>query len=278
MSTLTEKLILAARACGYVQKDSANLFHKYRYASAANVLAHINEAICNAGLAVVDTLPEIVDREGVGKDRVVTARMTIVVADTESGERATFRGLGSGMDSGDKAVMKAVTAATKYAWLCAFSISTGDDPEADETTDRRTAGASQTARKGPSRGEQRAEQPSARHTAHEAAEGPSARAVAPGAAETIDEPAPREVPPDLERFYARIAEIDLPGEAVAVWMSHRTVLAAMPAPDRETAWKALCSRTEEVGKMKNAKVWLKKAIQEEDERRSVAQSTEQGAA
>lgn len=79
---------------------------------------------------------------------------------------------------------------------------------------------------------------------------------------------PQEIPPALEGFYARIAEIELPGEAVAVWMKHRTDLASLPAPDRESAWKALCRRTEEVGKMKNAKVWLKKAIAEEDARRA----------
>ncbi len=91
----------------------------------------------------------------------------------------------------------------------------------------------------------------------------------------VDVP-PAEIPAALEGFYARIAEIELPGEAVAVWMKHRTDLASLPAPDRESAWKALCKRTEEVGKMRNAKVWLKKAIAEEDARRAsdVPRSTE----
>jgi hypothetical protein len=92
--------------------------------------------------------------------------------------------------------------------------------------------------------------------------------VAPPRNEAPIEALPAEIPPALEGFYARIAEIELPGEAVAVWMKHRTDLAALPAPDRESAWKALCKRTEEVGKMKNAKVWLKKAIAEEDARRA----------
>lgn len=91
----------------------------------------------------------------------------------------------------------------------------------------------------------------------------------------VDVP-PREVPPALESFYARLTEIELPGECVAVWMKHRADLASLPAPDREDAWKALCKRCEEVGKMRNAKVWLKKAIAEEDARRSadVPRSTE----
>jgi hypothetical protein len=82
------------------------------------------------------------------------------------------------------------------------------------------------------------------------------------------EPVPPEVPAALEGFYSRLSELELPGEAVAVWMKHRTALAELAAPDRESAWKALCKRTEEVGKMKNAKVWLKKAIAEEDARRA----------
>jgi hypothetical protein len=84
---------------------------------------------------------------------------------------------------------------------------------------------------------------------------------------TVAEPVPEEVAAPLEGFYARVGEIELPGEAVAVWMKHRADLAALSPADRESAWKALCKRTEDVGKMKNAKVWLKKAIAEEDSRR-----------
>jgi hypothetical protein len=91
---------------------------------------------------------------------------------------------------------------------------------------------------------------------------------APPRGEAPVEPLPAEIPPAAEGFYARIGEIELPGEAVAVWMRHRAELAALSAPEREAAWKALCKRTEDVGKMKNAKVWLKKAIAEEDARRA----------
>lgn len=92
--------------------------------------------------------------------------------------------------------------------------------------------------------------------------------VVPPRGEAPVEPPPPEVPAAAEGFYTRLGEIELPGEAVAVWMKHRAELAALSAPERESAWKALCKRTEEVGKMKNAKVWLKKAIAEEDARRT----------
>ncbi len=80
-------------------------------------------------------------------------------------------------------------------------------------------------------------------------------------------PDPTTAHPALGGFYARLNEIELPGESVAVWMKFRAELAPLPVADREAAWRALCKRTEEVGRMKNAKVWLKKAIAEEDTRR-----------
>lgn len=240
---IAQKLAAAAAACAYVQKDGSNTHFRYRFVSAANILGHVNDALAAAGLAVVGTSPEVVSSEGAGKDRVVTVRTTVTVADTESDERATFAGMGSGMDTGDKAVMKAQTAALKYAWMGALSISTGDDPEADEETDKRAA---------------------------QAPKKPDAKAQP---APKREEPRPERggelgpAPAGLEGFLARVGEVELPGEAVAVWMRHRAELSKLPNGTREYAWSALRRRTEEVGKMKNAHHWLRKAVEEEDARR-----------
>lgn len=86
----------------------------------------------------------------------------------------------------------------------------------------------------------------------------------------VSDDARSELPEALELFLSRVAEIDLPGEGVAGWMKHREALGALDAQHRERAWKALCAKVEEVGKMKNARVWLKKAIAEEDARRGNA--------
>ena len=72
-------------------------------------------------------------------------------------------------------------------------------------------------------------------------------------------------------YAERLGQIELPGEAVVVWRKYRGALAALPSFEREAAWKALCKRVEEVGKMKQAKVWLKKAIAEEDARSAAAE-------
>ena len=55
-------------------------------------------------------------------------------------------------------------------------------------------------------------------------------------------------------------------------MKHRTHLASLAAPVREAAWKALCARCEEVGRMRNARAWMKKNIAERDAKPAEAAS------
>ena len=76
-----------------------------------------------------------------------------------------------------------------------------------------------------------------------------------------------EQPAALVAFEEDTAKIDLPGEAVSVWIRHRAELAKLEPAQREAAWKALVQKTEDVGKMKNARAWLKKAIAEQDARK-----------
>lgn len=138
---IAKKLLQVMKDCSYIQRDGTNAYHKYTYASAATVLEKVNCACTQAGIAVVDLDPFILEtRERVttkgNQELLVTVKVTITLVDSETGETAVFKGLGSGQDSGDKAVMKAQTAAVKNAWLNGLVISTGDDPEADEKTDQ----------------------------------------------------------------------------------------------------------------------------------------------
>jgi hypothetical protein len=95
-----------------------------------------------------------------------------------------------------------------------------------------------------------------------------AHAKAPGLPVTpsLGIASPPEIPQALARFYAHLEQIELPGECVAAWNRYRGDLAKLPRTDRDTVWKALVKRCEEVGKMKNATMWLKRAIAEEDAR------------
>lgn len=129
---LVDKLAEVMSEVGYVQKDAENAFHHYKYASAEAVLKKVNAALSSRGIAVSTQAELLHYEEG---HAVVRLSLTF----TDGDESLTAQGLGEGSDKGDKAVMKANTAALKYAVANAFMISWGDDPEADTTTDIRAA-------------------------------------------------------------------------------------------------------------------------------------------
>lgn len=89
----------------------------------------------------------------------------------------------------------------------------------------------------------------------------------------VVQPAPVDGPPTLARFYESVATMELPGEAVGLWLRHREVIAAAPKPEREKAWADLAGKTFVVGKMGSigtAKTWLKRALAEETARRETS--------
>jgi hypothetical protein len=60
---------------------------------------------------------------------IATVLGVFTFIDADSGETWVSHFPGEGMDSGDKAVYKAMTGAEKYCLLKTFKLSTGDDPE-----------------------------------------------------------------------------------------------------------------------------------------------------
>lgn len=132
---ITTKLCEVMLEAGYVQKDGRNDHYEYNFTSAKAVLAKVRVPLAKRGVAIVATTSETVRDEAVTNDkgktgRYVNQRITLKLRDAETGEEAVFQGQGSGVDSGDKALMKANTAAMKYLVAAAFLQSWGDDPEA----------------------------------------------------------------------------------------------------------------------------------------------------
>ena len=139
MQKLATKLVSVMKEVAYVEKKGNNEFHRYSYATSADVLLRINTAltkynICSIALPEVVSVVDVINAKG-NIEHLATVKMDIMLVDAESCETVTITGLGSGQDSGDKAIMKAQTAAIKYAYLLSMAISTGDDPEADSKTD-----------------------------------------------------------------------------------------------------------------------------------------------
>ena len=141
---IAKKLVLIMGECSHVAKDGFNDYHKYKYASAAGVLEAVNAALVKHKVASIVT-PNIISSFDVTNakgnvEHQVTVGCNILLIDSESGESIDLYGIGTGQDAGDKAVMKAETAAIKYAYLLSMAISTGDDPEADTKTDENSFG------------------------------------------------------------------------------------------------------------------------------------------
>lgn len=127
--SLEERMLKIRQAVGYVQKDAKNSGQGYRYASAEAVLTKVREAANELGVVTSSnvTLTHYQVDEGITRC-AVHMRLAFVL----NGKAIVFEGTGGGQDKGDKAVMKASTAALKYALASGFLISWGDDPENDE--------------------------------------------------------------------------------------------------------------------------------------------------
>lgn len=136
---IAKKLVNVMNECSHIVKNGLNSYHQYKYATAEDVLLKVNEALTKNRIASV-VIPEIASMVDVtnlkgNTEHLVTVNVQIKLIDSESGESVDFFGIGSGQDAGDKAVMKAQTAAIKYAYMLSLCIATGDDPEADNKTD-----------------------------------------------------------------------------------------------------------------------------------------------
>ena len=148
---IAKKLVAVMNECSHVAKNGINSFHNYKYATAEDVLQKVNESLTKNKLAsiVCPTLESMVDVTNLkgNTEHLATVTVQIHLIDSDSGESVDLFGIGSGQDAGDKAVMKAQTAAIKYAFMLSLCIATGDDPEADGKTDEATCTESQNSSK-----------------------------------------------------------------------------------------------------------------------------------
>lgn len=132
MKSLGKKLVKVMEACRYIARDSQNAYQNYKYTSAASMFGRINEALTANGICVSSTMRKIETREVANSkgtlEKYVEVEVALTFRDVDSDEYLTNVAIGSGQDLGDKAVMKAQTAALKYAYIGGLCIAMGDDP------------------------------------------------------------------------------------------------------------------------------------------------------
>lgn len=129
--SLHKKLAEVLTAVGYIEKAGTNASQGYKYVMAAQVADKVRDEFAKRNLTMLPTNIEVVE-SGLtpsAKQVLTTLRVTWTITDADSNSSISFQSVGSGSDSTDKAVYKAMTGALKYALLLGFLIPTGDDPE-----------------------------------------------------------------------------------------------------------------------------------------------------
>src|SRR5262252_246499 len=137
LGKLAGKLVKVMGAISHIPKRGHNDFFNYDYATEADVADAVRKALVAEGVLLIPSVVSVREREVLTrrnqKEIVTTVTMRFTFIDGEHGGSLTFRMSGAGQDGGDKGIMKAITAATKYAALKSLCLPTGDDPEADDT-------------------------------------------------------------------------------------------------------------------------------------------------
>lgn len=119
-----------------VGKSGSNAAQGYAYAALDDYIVATRAHMAEHGLAITSTVVAIADLEprATRGGAVLYVRRATVITRLihSSGEWIEAEAYGEGMDSGDKAVYKAITGARKYGVASLLGLATTDDPEVDD--------------------------------------------------------------------------------------------------------------------------------------------------
>jgi hypothetical protein len=129
-----------AQINGSIAKTGENRSQRYSFVEATQVAREFLEATAGE-LTMLPIRTSIVDvRPSASEKQIVFTVHTVWrITHVQSGESIDVESIGQGADNADKGAPKAQTNAMKYAVLMVLQA-VGDDPEADEETDRRESG------------------------------------------------------------------------------------------------------------------------------------------
>lgn len=131
--SLVSKLAAVMAAVERIPKRGRNDFHKYDYATEADIAATVRAELAARNIMLI---PSIVgeSRHSVGEKGswLTVLEMEMEFLDGDSGVSITKRWRGYGTDKEDKGGYKAMTGGEKYFLLKTFLMPTGDDPERDD--------------------------------------------------------------------------------------------------------------------------------------------------
>lgn len=133
--SLVAKLAEILGEMGQMQKEGKNVSQNYDYFTEGQVMAQLRQKLSSRGVwiktAVINHARWDITTAKGSVLQFVSVETKHTFIDAKSGEREECEGFGIGMDSGDKAGNKAITAAVKYMLMKSFFVSDAADPEND---------------------------------------------------------------------------------------------------------------------------------------------------
>ncbi len=138
------KLAEVMAAVERVPKRGRNEFHRYDYATEADIVATVRGELAQRQVMLIPAVQnherhDITTKKNERGDPITVLHMTFTFYDGESAESIVMPWIGVGQDGGDKGVYKAMTGGEKYFLMKTFLMPTGDDPETDGKREARKA-------------------------------------------------------------------------------------------------------------------------------------------
>jgi hypothetical protein len=121
-----QKIHAVMKDVEYLQKDDKISFGQtnYKAISEEKVTSTIRKSLIEHGLVIIP-----IDQEHSKDGNLTTVNVKYQITDIETGENIIAVSSGTGADTQDKGVGKAMTYSYKYLLLRTFAIPTGEDPD-----------------------------------------------------------------------------------------------------------------------------------------------------
>ncbi|AYB40002.1 ERF family protein [Brevibacillus laterosporus] len=121
-----KKILAVMNDVSYLQKDDKVEFKstKYKAISEEKVTSAVGKAMREHGLVIIP-----IHQEHSKTDQLTTVNVRYRIVDVDTGDSIEAVSSGTGADTQDKGVGKAMTYAYKYLLLRTFAIPTGEDPD-----------------------------------------------------------------------------------------------------------------------------------------------------
>lgn len=132
---------------GTIEKQGKNQGQNYNYFTESQIASKLQDLFLKNGIAVftstesyeVQSYPRLKDGVTVGTQFITHVKTAHHLVDADSGESITIYSCGSGADTGDKGMYKAITGSFKYFMMKNAFVSDNQDPENDAEEARERA-------------------------------------------------------------------------------------------------------------------------------------------